>query len=56
MAKDEGKNLGYHWRRRAGVYDAPDSTSKGNASTTSSDVSGLGASQPTSSASKKTEK
>lgn len=28
MAKDEGKNRGYHWRRSAGVYDAPAAKAK----------------------------
>jgi len=51
MAKDEGKDLGYHWRRAAGVYDAPDRTApgKGNASTTSASVSGLSTGTGTSS-------
>lgn len=53
MAKDEGKNLGYHWRRSAGVYDAPGSTTKGNANTTSSDLGGLGAPQAVKAQSKK---
>lgn len=45
MAKDEGKNLGYHWRRSAGVYDDPNRRAgqpKGNASTTTQTLSGLG--------------
>lgn len=45
MAKDEGKDLGYHWRRSAGVYDAPDAKTKGNANTTSSSLGGLGTPQ-----------
>lgn len=48
MAKDEGKNLGYHWRRSAGVYDSPDRPAgqpKGNANTLSSDVGGTEPSQ-----------
>lgn len=45
MAKDDGKDLGYHWRRAAGVYDAPGSTTKGNANTTTSSLRGLGAPQ-----------
>jgi len=43
MAKDDGKDLGYHWRRAAGVYDSPGRPKgqpKGNASTLSSDVAG----------------
>lgn len=47
MAKDEGKDLGYHWRRAAGVYDKPGRTSKGNASTTSDTLSGLTGAQTT---------
>lgn len=46
MAEDAGKNLGYHWRRSAGVYDDPNrpkDQAPGNASTTSDKVSGLGA-------------
>jgi hypothetical protein len=46
MPKDAGKNLGYHHRRAAGVYDAPDSKTKGNDSTTSKDVGGLGTPKP----------
>jgi hypothetical protein len=38
-------DLGYHWRRAAGVYDAPDSKIKGNASTTTKNLAGLGAPQ-----------
>lgn len=48
MAKDEGKNLGYHWRRAAGIYDdqnRPKEQAPGNASTTSDKVSGLGTGQ-----------
>lgn len=41
MAKDEGKNLGYHWRRAAGVYDKPGRSTKGNESTTSDKLGGL---------------
>lgn len=41
MAKDQGENLGYHWRRSAGVYDAPGRKTKGNESTTSQTLSGL---------------
>jgi hypothetical protein len=46
MAKDEGKNLGYHWRRSAGIYDAPDHVgSPGNAHTTTDNLGGLGTPQ-----------
>jgi hypothetical protein len=46
---DKGKDLGYHWRRAAGVYDDPNrpkDQAPGNASTISDKVSGLGASAP----------
>lgn len=46
MAKDAGKNLGYHWRRAAGLYDAPDHEGPpGNANTTTSQLGGLGTAQ-----------
>ena len=44
MAKDPGKDLGYHWRRSAGVYNDPNRPKdqpKGNANTTTSDLGGL---------------
>jgi hypothetical protein len=41
MAEDAGKDLGYHWRRSAGIYDAPDHEGPpGNANTLSSDLIG----------------
>ncbi len=46
MAKDPGKDLGYHWRRSAGVYDAPDHKGPpGNAHTTTDDLGGIGPAQ-----------
>jgi hypothetical protein len=45
MAKDAGQDLGYHWRRAAGVYDTPGAKTKGDADTTSSSLAGLGAPQ-----------
>lgn len=42
MARDPGKDLGYHWRRSAGVYDAPDHEGPpGNAHTTTDGGGGL---------------
>lgn len=53
MAKDEAKNLGYHWRRAAGVYDKPGRKTKGSELTTSADIGGLtGTPQKTSSSKK----
>ncbi len=46
MANDPGKDLGYHWRRSAGVYDAPDHEgAPGNAHTTTDALGGLGGAQ-----------
>lgn len=45
MAKDEGKNLGYHWRRAAGVYDPSGSGKSSVEDTTTSSLSGLAAPQ-----------
>jgi hypothetical protein len=46
MAADKGKDLGYHWRRSAGVYDSPDHVGPpGNAHTTTESLGGLGAAQ-----------
>ena len=50
MAKDAGKDLGYHWRRSAGVYDDPNRPKDqppGNASTTTENLKGLGSPQTT---------
>ena len=46
MAKDAGKDLGYHWRRSLGIYDAPDHEGPpGNADTTTDGMGGTGAPQ-----------
>jgi hypothetical protein len=54
---DPGKDLGYHWRRSAGVYDEPDHKGPpGNAHTLSTDLGGTEPAQPAKASAKKTAK